>query len=342
MDQSWQINRSVRLPTEIRKILICGLGSIGRRHLRILRQYWKSVDVGILRSGYGPYAQEVKLASQVFTILDDAVLWKPDAAIICTPASEHLRVALPLARNRVPLLIEKPVGDGRESRDDWQELIQLSSNVPIEVGYVFRHDPCAANLLRCIKERLVGRLVEADFYCGSWLPDWRPSHDYRDCVSAKRAQGGGALLELSHELDLAQYLLGNLDLRSALLHRSGLLEIDAEDQAHLFAYSEDQCVVSIRVNFCTRPSSRHIHIRGRDGEIYWDLLTGRVEVMQACTSQRLSFQSPISSDERYRVQMEHFLSCAVGKAKPACSISDGLKILDIAAKAHEFNSGCRF
>lgn len=327
------------LSTEVRKILICGLGSIGKRHLRVLRQHWKSLEIAILRSGHGPYVDEVKLSDRVFTTLGDALRWKPDAAIICTPANKHLRTALPLARHGVPLLIEKPVGDGRESHHDWQELIRLSANVSIEVGYVLRHDPCTAIVKSYINERIIGKLVDADFYCGSWLPDWRPDVDYRDCVSANRDLGGGVLLELSHELDLAQYLLGHLELRSALLQQSGLLEIDVEDQVQLFAYSVDQSLISIRLNFCSRPSRRHVHFRGRDGEIHWDLIAGSVSVIQTGESNIACFQSPISSDERYLIQMEHFLSCASGKAEPVCSLLDSLTVLDMVTKAREINSG---
>jgi predicted dehydrogenase len=338
VDISGEINKFMHPKAGIHKVLICGLGSIGRRHLRILHEHWKDVEVGILRSGCGPYYQEIELADQVFTTLSDSLSWKPDAAIICTPASNHLSTALILARQGIPLLIEKPVGDGTESRHDWQELSALSVSVPMEVGYVLRHDPCRVAVKNYIEEKRIGRLVEADFYCGSWLPDWRTGVDYRDCVSANRALGGGALLELSHEIDLAQSLLGNLELRASVLNQSGLLEIDVEDQAHLLAYSDDQCLVSIRINFCTQPPRRHIHIRGSNGEINWNLIAGKVEVTEMGKRKIECFQSPISSDERYRLQMEHFFSCAVGKKEPLCSLSNGLKTLGIVRRALEVNS----
>jgi len=341
MDIDGQINRSMRPKAEIHKVLICGLGSIGKRHLRILHEYWKGVEVGILRSSYGPYYQEIELADQIFTSLSESLLWRPDAAIICTPASNHLGTALILAKHGIPLLIEKPVGDGTESRHDWEELSALSASVPMEVGYVLRHDPCREAVENYIETKRIGELVEADFYCGSWLPDWRPGVDYRDSVSANRGLGGGALLELSHEIDLAQSLLGNLELRASVLHQSGLLEIDVEDQAYLLVCTDDHCLVSIRINFCTQPPSRHVYIRGSSGELHWDLIAGRVEVTEMGGRKVQCFQSPILSGERYRIQMEHFFSCAVGEKEPLCSLSNGLKVLDIVKKAREINSAHR-
>ena len=44
---------------------------------------------------------------------------------------------------------------------------------------------------------------------GQYLPDWRPGTDYKSGVSAQKDLGGGALLELSHELDYLQWFFGN-------------------------------------------------------------------------------------------------------------------------------------
>ena len=93
------------------RILICGLGVLVvgifvysvRFHQILKFQFF--VRPGI------PCAED-DLANQTFTELSDASLWKPQAAIICTPASDHLNKALPLARLAVPLLIEKPIGTG--------------------------------------------------------------------------------------------------------------------------------------------------------------------------------------------------------------------------------------
>lgn len=317
------------------RVLICGLGSIGRRHLRVLREHWSSLDIGILRSGLGPDCEEAKSANHLFLSLDDALAWKPEAAIISTPATDHLRKALPMARLGIPLLIEKPLGAGHESSNDWQELLDLSSKVPISVAYVFRHDPCAIFVKSLLESGKLGKLVEADFYCGSWLPDWRSGLDYRDCVSARRDQGGGVLLELSHELDLAQWLLGTLKLDSALLQQSGLLEIDVEDQAILVARSVDGFSVIIRLNFCTKPARRHLILRGCSGEIQWDLIGSKVQVAQNDSASAHAYESTISPDDRYHLQMKHFLACAMRRVRPMCSLAEGLKTLQLVAQARQ-------
>ena len=61
------------------------------------------------------------------------------------------RASFVLAKNNIPILIEKPVGDGNESPKSWQNLIELSTTVPIMVGYVFRHDDCFKKMKEFIK-----------------------------------------------------------------------------------------------------------------------------------------------------------------------------------------------
>ena len=320
------------------RILICGLGSIGRRHLRLLRKHWPSLDIAVLRSGLGPVCQEIELANHVFTSLDDSIAWNPEASIISTPATDHLSKALPLAKKGVALLIEKPVGTGCELLADWEELLHLSKKIPIGVAYVLRHDPCVAFLQDQLNAGKIGKLIEADFYCGSWLPDWRPGLDYRSCVSARRDLGGGALLELSHELDLSQYLLGEIELDSSLLEESKLLEVDVEDKAILLGHSANGCSVTIRLNFCTKPAKRYAVFRGSAGEICLNLIDGTVTVTQREVERESHvFTSAASLNDRYYLQMKHFLDCVARTADPMCTLSEGLRTVELVMQARQQN-----
>lgn len=317
------------------KILICGLGSIGRRHLRVLRQYWPSLDISVFRTGLGPSCQEAELANNIFTCFEEALEWRPDAAIIASPASDHLNRALPLARIDVPLLIEKPVGCGRDNLSNWEELISLSHKLPISVAYVLRHDPCVDFVRNQIHDGKLGSLIDADFYCGTWLPDWRPGLDYRETVSARRDQGGGVLLELSHEIDLALWLLGPLDLDFAMLQQSGLLEVDVEDQATLICRTSGNCAVTIRLNFCTNPPKRYILIRGNTGELVCDLVVGMAQASMQDRPSTEKYVRNIPPDDRYYIQMRHFLKTVTGQASPMCTLYEGLNTLKLVMKARK-------
>ena len=273
-----------------------------------MSKYFNDIEVCALRSGLGGSSSGLNHINRCFYKLADAISWAPDGVIISSPATRHLTEALHFARLGVPLLIEKPIGTGLEPEAQWDELKLLSVSVPILVGYVLRYDPCVEFVKHQVLNKSLGRIVEADFYCGSWLPSWRPKSDYRRCVSSRKDLGGGVLYELSHEIDMAQWLLGPLKLHSCLLNSSGLLDTDVEDHAILSALTdEERCLLSIRLNFCTRLDSRVVTLKGETAQVVCDLLEGIVKISYYDDRADLCFRSKASVLDRYIFQMKHFL-----------------------------------
>jgi len=192
------------------RVIICSLGSIGKRYARIIKEAWPEIEVAALRSGLSK--DSCKYVDRSFTSEEEAIQWNPHAAVIASPANQHLRQALLFTAKNIPTLIEKPIGTGDERADEWEELAKRSRETPVYVGYILRQDPGANIIKDLIRQKRIGQLISARFYCGSWLPNWRPDTDYRKSVSARKNLGGGAALELSHEIDMALFLLGDLDI----------------------------------------------------------------------------------------------------------------------------------
>jgi predicted dehydrogenase len=77
------------------RLMIAGLGSIGRRHLDNLRSLGVD-DFVLYRQRPEPLPQASELP--VFNDLDKALATRPDLVIVATPTAYHLTVALPAAR----------------------------------------------------------------------------------------------------------------------------------------------------------------------------------------------------------------------------------------------------
>lgn len=316
-----------------RRILVCGLGSIGRRHLRLLHELDPSLELAACRSGQGPDCPEEDLLVARFGSLAKALAWQPDAAIVASPAPLHCAQAVELAAAGVALLIEKPLGTGEEPQAAWLPLQSAAEKaLPILVGYVLRHDPAWPVLQAWLASERIGTLMSAHGRCGSWLPDWRPGSDYRLGVSARRELGGGVLLELSHDIDLLRSLLGPLIVTAADLSCSGLLEIDVEDRALLLLRTGAGEPVSLQLDFCTRPSVRSLVLRGCEGEIHWDLIKGSLSSVDRHGVEHEEAFSP-GGEDRYRRQLKHFLACCRGDAEPLVSVEDGLAVLELVRQA---------
>lgn len=324
----------------LRKILICGLGSIGRSYIRIIKKNWPDIKIAVLRSGYGPKFDELKFIDYQSFNLKESIEWGPEAAIISSPASIHVDQAIALGESGIPCLIEKPLGTGYEDFEKIEKIIHLSESVPMLVGYILRHEPCAGLVKEKLDDNLLGRIVEADFHCGSWLPEWRPDFDYLKSVSSSKELGGGVLLELSHEIDIANWFLGPIKLNYANLESSGLLPIDVEDRAYLVAENSNGIQISIRINFCSVPSTRKIIIRGEKGEISWDIVLGKLEIKND-KDVIYQYENKFDKDSLLLIQINHFLDCIFKSQMPKCSVSEGKYALEIVKKAkniHKLNS----
>lgn len=258
----------------ISRALVAGLGSIGQRHLRLLREALPGADIRVLR--HSRCDGEVEHANACFSRLEEAQSFAPELAVIASPAPFHVATARALAETGAHLLVEKPVSDGTAGVAD---LIALCADrgLVCQVGYNLRF---FGTLQAFRAELLAGRIgaVQA-VRCeiGQFLPVWRLGADYRHTVSAQRALGGGVLLELSHELDMLRWVFGEVDWLSAWTGRQGALEIDVEDCVMIQMRFSSGPVAQLGMDFLRRDTTRTCTAIGAQGSLRWDAVAGRVD-----------------------------------------------------------------
>ncbi len=321
----------------VERLLIVGRGSIGGRHLRLARELLPTAHIAVLGRPRPPKAGEAE-PDACFATLEEALRFAPEAAVIANPAPMHVDVALPLARQGVHLLIEKPLSDRSDRVADLLTAAEAAKSVML-VGYNLRFAPALRTLRELVRDGAVGRVLSVRAEVGQYLPGWRPGADYRDSVSAKAALGGGALLELSHEIDYLRWLLGDVAWVSAIMRRQGELEIDTEDTVHLvlgFAAPAGAKGVVARadLDFIRQDSTRSCVVIGESGTVRWDALAGTVSIFKAgASSWSVVADQPPARDETYRAEWAHFLACIGGTEQPLVTGADGLAVVRIAEAA---------
>ena len=320
----------------INRALIVGVGSIGRRHLRILREFCPDLDIRVLR--HSGCAEEIDYSNGCFDSIEDACRFKPDFAIIASPPSEHLFAAKALTHVNTHLLVEKPISHDAEGVD---ELILLSQErqLRLQVGYNLRF----LKTLQCFRENLIDELIGSVYsiQCevGQYLPDWRPDVDYRQSVSAQKNLGGGVLLELSHELDLLSWIFGNIFSVSAWIGSRGSLDIDVEDSAMLQLKFESHVPAQVTMDFLRRDATRTCTVVGENGTLRWDALRGVVEHFDPrAKSWNEIIRDRPSRDESYLTQLRSFLhSIETGTASDIAATGeeslDVVQVIDAARRS---------
>ena len=77
------------------RILIIGLGSIGRRHLSVLEKI-EGLELAALRSRKGTLKEAGGINE--FDQTTDALAFKPDGVVIANPTSLHVESSLPFLK----------------------------------------------------------------------------------------------------------------------------------------------------------------------------------------------------------------------------------------------------
>lgn len=329
----------------INRILIVGLGSIGKRHLRLARELMPYADIRVLRH---QVVNEIpEFSNGIFSHIDEAVTFEPQIAIIASPAPFHTATAQALAEVGVHLLIEKPLS---ASLNGVEQLINTchKQGAVLLTGYNLRFLPSLQRFRDLLGEGIVGNVLSVRCEIGQYLPSWRPDSDYRLVVSARQELGGGALLELSHEIDYLRWIFGEVEQVSAWIGRQSEMEIDVEDTAHLilnFSAKDDghRLVGTLNLDLVRHDTTRLCTAIGENGSIRWNGLTGVVEKFDKGTKAwQVLFIHQHLRDESYLSEWRHLFECIREKKTPLITGEDGQKVLQIIDAAREAaSSGCR-
>lgn len=304
-------------------VAVVGRGSAASRTLRILGEMGIS---NLVHIGSKPLEGfEEKHLPTLESIDGSDVDWVFD----CSPASTRAKHAGMLAERRLPTIFEKPLGVNFAEGERVLDFFSVQ-DVPVRVGYNLRQRHAFHFVGETLASSSLGALTKAEISVGQYLPDWRPHRDYRSTVSAQGSLGGGALLELSHDINYSIGLWGRvLELEGEIVH-SGELDIDVEDWAKASVRFEAEAApaeVTITLDFLRRTPERWCRIFGNRGDLYWDLLENRVVI--STPSGKSVHQFGDSLDDTYRAEVLCMLTEDTQQPERFQDNSDALHTLEV-------------
>lgn len=208
-------------------ILLVGLGSIGTMHLNSLHKLgFKNIFI-VSRSG------KVKKGFEQFkfysTINEACSEQKINIAIVSTPTSEHTKNLEDLLSYKIKnIYLEKPISHSLEEIRKVEKILN-NSDTNLVVGFDLHFDPGLLLIKNYIHKNKIGKVISFIAEVGQYLPDWRPNIDYKESMSARKSLGGGVMLDLVHEFDYLNWLIGPIKSISGKNNKISNLDIDTED-----------------------------------------------------------------------------------------------------------------
>ena len=322
-----------KLPRAKIGALVVGLGSIGRRHLHNLAALGIK-RLGIYTSGKGvqPIGDRPPQGSKVYHSYGSALSDGYGLVVVANPTNLHLKHALVAVTAGCHVYLEKPVS---HELDGIEELVTAltESKAKLQVGCQLRFHPVMTQVKKWLDQGLIGKPLMAFAQAGKYLPDWHPEEDYRQSYAARRDLGGGVVLTLIHEIDYLQWLLGPMDVCSALGGTSGVLELDVEDHVLALMRSQKGCQVSLGLDYLQKPLSRGLKLVGTKGTVIADLTANRAELLVEGRSQeQLLLPDDWDPNQPYLDCLRDLLDAVTNNGQPSVPLSQGVDALRAAVK----------
>lgn len=317
------------------KTLIAGLGSIGRRHFRNLIALGEK-DIVLLRTRKATLPDDELAGYPVETNLQVALQkHKPDAVIVSNPTAFHLDVAIPVAETGCAILLEKPVSHSVERLDRLEDIVK-KSGAKVLVAFQFRFHPGLLRARQLIAAGELGRILSAHVHFGEYLPAWHPWEDYRKGYAARAEMGGGVVLTQCHSLDYLPWLVGDVASVWGFTGKLSDLEVDVEDTAKIGLRFASGALGSLHLDYNRQPPVHTLDIAGTQGTLKWDLSDGATRIYRAEKKDWEVYPLPAAWERNvmFMEQMKHFRAVVNGKAEPACTLADGIRVQRLVEAIH--------
>jgi predicted dehydrogenase len=316
-----------------RHFLITGSGSVGKRHATNLAALGHTVScVDPREDRRAELAQTVPLRGS-FASREQALAAGPfDAVVVCTPTAFHCADTLAAIAAGLPVLLEKPAAG---TLDEVHRMQAAARSVPVLLGYTWRWWPALRRARRVLQDGGIGRVLFAQFQMSAHLADWHPWERYQDFFMARAALGGGALLDESHWIDLMVWFFGMPAMLTGRVEKISDLDIDSDDNVDILAIYENGLRVSLHLDLYGRPHEKSIRFVGESGTLLWSADPNRIAVAKTAGQ---DWHEEIFQSERndmFVAVAREFLDVLDGKADPSCTLSDGVRVLQVIEAVRE-------
>lgn len=282
----------------MRNFLVIGYGSIAKKHISLIKDKFPNSNIIISRSTKEKAKQKISDAQKVITEIDE-VLDEIDAGFICSPANFHITSIKKLASKKIPIFCEKPmVGD----LDQAIELEGVLKDSSFFLAYVLRYLPAMKFIKEMIETKTYGKVHHVRAEVGQYLPTWRKGVDYKASVSANRSLGGGATLELSHEIDYIYYLFGKPQMVFASEKKFSRLDIDVEDSTDIL-FLNDEFNISLHMDMLQMKTTRQLKIVFEKANLVWDMIDSKVFIYK---NEQDAVLKIFENHKMYKDQMDSF------------------------------------
>jgi predicted dehydrogenase len=310
------------------KIGIVGVGHLGKRHLKLLKEIEGAECIGI----FDVDSTNANLIAQEYSVVNfnsiDELLANVEAVVIAAPTSFHYEIGLEALDKNVNLFIEKPITTTIEQA---VKLIKKSEekNLLIQVGHIERFNPA---LLALEKYKLEPMFIQSDR-----LSQFNP-----------RGTDVAVVLDLMiHDIDI---ILNLVKSEVEKVDASGVAVVsNSIDIANARIQFRNGCVANVNASRISQKKMRKMRMFQRDAYITIDFLQGISEIYRLVAPEeevlgisygeigigdrkkKVVYEQPeIPSVNALKYELELFIRSIQNKSQAVVTALDGKRALEVA------------
>lgn len=324
------------------KILIVGLGSMGKRRVRNLKRAAVTDIIGFDPRGDRREEAEQKYGIKTVASFEEGLASNPDALVISTPPDLHMGFAKAGVEAGKHFFAE--AGTTAEGMKDVEQ-VAAKRGLVAAPSCTYRYQPSIKRMKELIDAGRIGKVLTYTHHCGQWLPDWHPEEDYRKFYVSRRATGACREI-VPFELTWVNWLLGEPITRvAAMKGKLSALDCDIDDVYHLLVAHRSGAIGHVQVDVLARAPVRHIRIIGESGTLEWSITEKALRLYEVSTKKWTTFQEPkprieegyseMSNETMYDEEIAAFIAAIKGEARWGNSMDDDYRTLQALFAAEQ-------
>ena len=313
----------------LKRIVVVGCGSIGRRHARVLNTR-EDIVLELCEPDPENLARALDEVGVVptHTSFDEMLTTQPDMVIIATPHSLHADQSIAALDKGIHVLCEKPMSDTLENAQRMWDAVKRSEAI-FSVGFTLHFYPA----MRAIKDRIasgeLGTILHAHWHIGTYIT-------LMNSVSRYQATTEGALLlDYVHQPDLLYWWFGKQPKAVfAVGRQGGNRELQSNPNVLVMTIEyDDDLLATINLNYTQYPQRAYCEIIGDKQSLLYDMMTGEIHLSDYATGEVSVEDFSAVRDDLFVAEHQAFIDSVEGKRSPESPADEAIVSMQIVEAA---------
>ena len=318
------------------KIIVIGLGSMGKRRIRLLSEHKDMTLFGIDSNQERCQEVKEKFGIKCYNSISEVVAAEhPEAAVISTSPLSHASIIKECLQNNLHVFTEiNLVPDG------YEENMKLAKEkgLTLFLSSTFLYQAETLEIIEKVKESNVGKLNYL-YHVGQYLPDWHPWESYNNYfIGNPRTNGCREILTI--DLPWIVTAFGDIKTVQVLKSKNTGLNIEYNDNYLIMLEHETGAKGIFAADVVARKAVRHFEVYGEDLHLTWEgtpeTLLGYdlqkkedVQLLADLTTEHVEGYSNLIDENPYRDELQAFLDAVIKGKQPMWDFAKDYELLKV-------------